>query len=573
MVLIAIYLACDYATLFGRIEALSATPLLLLVFLALYGLCVTALVSAAFIPTHVGRLIVAALLAVGAASLHSYEWSTGSPFDYNSFETMLASSGDAGDAAAQHMGTLVKAGAAGLLLLLAIALPPRRKGLPFRMHWAVPGAVLMGLAMLIYVRGGEGTHGLPGAVTPIAYSGLKGVLLATSEDGPRQPVLIRPAGNPQRDIVLIVDESIAANYLDINNSGGVYSGLATPRPGIDIVNYGVAVAATNCSAGSNKTLRFGGTRENFGDVGKRNPSIWAYAHAAGLRTVYLDGQRSNGKLQNMATAAERAEIDDFVQLEGSAPVVGRDHRLAALLAKRLNNDIAEFIYVNKVGAHFPVADKFPDEAAIYRPIPPRGNTTRVIDMGPIHGSHTGSLSEWRLYRNAYRNTVIWNVGGFFDLLLPHVDPAKAVIVYTSDHGQDLHEHGQPGKATHCTSDPRPEEAAVPLVVLDSAQNPQFDWQASARHNFNRLSHFRIFPTMLALMGFRGEDTLATYGPSMVSRQRDPMTYTSTYHVSLGREPVWISLDPEKLQVPLASDDVQMARREDRRSEGGTTSKP
>lgn len=194
-------------------------------------------------------------------------------------------------------------------------------------------------------------------------------------------------------------------------------------------------------------------------------------------------------------------------------------------------------------------------------------------MGPIHGSHTGALSEWRLYRNAYRNTVIWNVGGFFDRLLPHVDPAKAVILYTSDHGQDLHEHGHPGKATHCTSDPRPEEAAVPLVVLDSADNPRLDWRGSAEQNSNGLSHFRIFPTMLALMGFRGEDTLDTYGPTMVSPQRDDMTYTSTYHVSLGRKPTWRSLDPDKLQVPLATDDAQMARRDERHAGGRPPSKP
>ncbi len=568
VLLVALYLLCDYRAFLDRLEALSGSPVMLGVFLALYAFLAAALVAVAMIPATGVRIVAATVLAAGSVALHSYEWSTGSPLDYNSFETMLASSGDAGDAATQHLGILLRAIGVAAILFFAIALPPRRKdGLPLRLHYAVPVAALLGLSAMLYVRGGEGASALPPAFTPVAHAAIKGTLTAAKNEGPRADVKISPlpSRRPDHDIVLIVDESIAATYLDINAPDGVYSGLAKGWPDLSIANYGIAVSSTNCSAGSNRMLRFGGTRENYRDVSRTHPSIWAYAKKAGLRTVYLDGQRTGGELQNLATPEERAEIDDFVQLGRDVPVIQRDHRLADLIAQRLANGVPEFIFVNKVGAHFPVADKFPDEAAIYRPLPERGKTGHIIDMGPIDGKNAGSQTEWRLYRNAYRNTLLWSVGGFFDRLLPQVAPASGVIIYTADHGQDLHERGRPGKATHCTSNPRAEEVAVPLVVIDRPDEPRLGWQASLAANANAVSHFRIFPTLLSLMGFADRDFAQVYGDTLVSPERDELTFTSTYFATLGRDPTWRDFDPAKVSLPQRSDYAGLA-------DGGTPTK-
>lgn len=558
-VLLALYLALDWRAVAERVASLGLS-LELGAFLALYGLLAIALMAAAYIPGHLGRTALAAVFTAASFFLHGYEWATASPLDYNAFETMLASRGDTGSAFAQHGAIMLQAGAAALLLFAALALPPRRRGLPLALHWLLPLAAVAGLGGMLYVRGGEGGRALPAAFTPVSEAGIKGWLMLTDEGRARNPVRFAPVRPPAaQDVVYIVDESVAAEYLDINSPRGVHSGLREARPGLQVVNYGVAASVTNVSAGSNKTLRFGGTRGNYRDVGKFEASIWAYAKAAGMRTVYLDGQRYGGELQNLMTPAERAEIDDFVQL-GSTPVVERDQALARLLAERLANDVPEFIYVNKIGAHFPVADKFPESAARYRPLPARGETERVIDMGPVHGSHHGTAEEWRLYRNAYRNTVIWNTGGFFDYLLPRVDPSRAVIVYTSDHGQDLHERGNPGKATHGTNDPLPEEGAVPLVVIDSAAAPRLDWAAHAAANRNGMSHFRIFPTLLALLGYADRDVAPLYGPSLVAPGKEELSFTINYFAALGREPTWRRIDPAKLVQPPASDAAQLAVR-------------
>src|SRR3546814_16212679 len=66
-----------------------------------------------------------------------------------------------------------------------------------------------------------------------------------------------------------------------------------------IYNYGLAASVTNCSVGSNVTLRYGGTRKDYQRINGTQPSIWAYARKAGLRTVYIEHQRTGRALQNM----------------------------------------------------------------------------------------------------------------------------------------------------------------------------------------------------------------------------------------------------------------------------------
>lgn len=557
ILLILIYLALDYSAVLSRFAMLGLSPLLA-VFLVLYGTLTLALLATAFIPQHGGRLIMAALFSCASITLYAYEWSAASAFDYVSFEMMLASRGDAGDAAVQHGGSLLQAIAATIPLFLGLALPPRMKGLRLKLHWLLPLSGLLGLSLLLYIRGGEGARGLPSAFAPLAYVGIKAAVTLSEEAVSRQPVEFKkPARAPGHDIVLIVDESVSPTYLDINDPGGVYSGLNVARPGSDIINYGIAAAITNCSAGSNLSLRYGGDRQSYFRLYKSHPSIWAYARAAGLRAVYLDGQRSGGKLQNMATLSERAEIDDFVQLD-RVPVVERDQRLARLLAERIDNGVAEFIYVNKVGAHFPVADKFPDAQAQYRPLPPRGGTANIIDMGSSHGRHKGTTDEWRLYRNAYRNTLTWNVGAFFDHLFASSRVTDAVIIYTSDHGQDLHESGQPGKTTHCITYPRAEEGAVPLVVIDRQAGGRLPWRSHLATTRHGQSHFRIFPTLLALMGYEAAEVEPVYGPTLTASSKDAMTFTPDYFPLLGREPRWQAIEIDRLSLPPRSDHASSA---------------
>src|SRR5690554_6396744 len=547
LLLLALYLAFDHAAIAERVASLDLSAALV-AWAGLYAVLALALAAAAFTHNHALRIALAAALAAGSVMLHSYEWATGSPLTYNAFETMFASRGDAGDAMSQHGTVLVRAVAAAAVLFVALALPPERAGMRF--GWVLPAGALLLLAAVLYLRGGEGARALPAPFSPLAQLGIMAALELTEEGGPRRPVeqIPRPPAAPG-DIVLVVDESVAANYLDINHPDGVYSGLASPQPGLSIHNYGIAASATNCSAGSNAVLRFGGTRASYRRAARHEPSIWAYARRAGFRTVYLDGQRRGGALRNLMTDVERAEIDYFVQLDAT-PVYERDHRLAAMLAERLRNGTREFILINKVGAHFPVADKFPENAARYTPLPPRGRMASIIDIAADAGGHGGTAAEWRLYRNAYRNTIAWNTGGFFDRLLPHMAGTGAVLIYTADHGQDLHEDGRPGNSTHCMDDARAEEGAVPLVVIEAVGDDILPWQDGAVRHRNGTSHYRVFSTLLTLLGYTPDPL---HGPTLVDPAPDPMTFTPNYFAALGREPHWRQVEPEALASPPRSD--------------------
>src|SRR5690606_33700712 len=155
LLLIGFYLAWDYRAVAERVMSLGLS-FELAAYLVLYGLLAAALTAAAFIPGHTLRLVFAALLAAGSVMLQSYEWTTGSPLTYGAFETMLASRGDASAAASQHGDVLLEALGAAAILFAAIALPPRRHALPFGLGWLLPAGAVLGLAGMLYLRGGEG---------------------------------------------------------------------------------------------------------------------------------------------------------------------------------------------------------------------------------------------------------------------------------------------------------------------------------------------------------------------------------------------------------------------------------
>ena len=540
----------------------------LVLFCILFLLMVVGLIAAALVKSPVLRWMYALILASGLAFSASFSSAMGQDLTYDAFTNMWSSRGFIGDAFGQFGGSLVWGGLQAVLLLLGIGWPPRvdqAQSIGGRTHRAIaviPGAVGLMLAGLLYVRGGEGAGGLPGAFVSPAYAAVHAFDSVVNAPGPRQPVRIKRTGTSDGgDIVLIVDESIAANYLDINSKNGVYSGLGTQRPGVAIHNFGVAASITHCSVGSNLTLRFGGTRSQYRAINATSPSIWSYAKAAGYVTVYIDAQRIAGQYQNDMDADERRGIDRWVQFD-TVPVMGRDPAVARTLADFLNDGKPQFIFVNKSGAHFPVNAKYPENQTRYAPATPRSAYAGAAEKS-ARDVFDGGTEEWRHYRNAYRNAVKWNVGAFFDVLFARATLGKARIIYTSDHGQNLHERETPGDATHCTPEPVAEEGAVPLVLIEgkavatnkaeAAKKPRSNWAPAAAKGRNASSHYQIFPTVLGLMGFDRTAVLGTYGAGLDSAERDPLTFNAVFNARLGREPTWKKIEIGKLAQPPVTD--------------------
>ncbi|MDO9327277.1 MAG: sulfatase-like hydrolase/transferase [Pseudomonas sp.] len=546
--LLVLYLFKNYDYYLERLSALGMGLPVLLFGGMFIGLTV-ALFMTAYIRQTLIRHLLALMMFVSAVFFDVYTRVTADYLTYSSFVSLVYSGGFIQEAAYQYRDAIISGVVGGLLLLFGIGLKPRRRmPLPGALLVAAPVLGVLLLSAVLFVRAGEGARGLPIMYTPLAYLNLFTYEALHNTVGPREPVsLARNDAPPGHDIVLIIDESISGNYLDINAPFGVHSNLKEPRPGVAIFNYGYAASIANCSADTNITLRYGGTRADYMRINSTMPSIWQYAKKAGLRTVYIDAQRTGGNLQNLMNDAEKKDIDEFVQFD-QASVRDRDMAAAAKLIDLLNDGKPELVVINKVGAHFPVHDKYPDAFMAYRPTLPRGQFVEVADTAKRDGFN-GQPDDWVLYRNAYKNTLLWNVGEFFSRVFAQADMSNALLIYTSDHGQDLHERGNPGLNLHCGGDPVAEEGLVPLVVIQGDQLRTLDWQKALAANKDRSSHYNIFPTLLQLMGYDLAGIEAVYGKPLSVPTADDFTFNYRFNARLGAKPEWKYIDLNSIVTP------------------------
>lgn len=546
--LLIIYLLLYSEYYLDRLNAMGM-GLTVLLFGAMFLTLTGALLLTAYIRQTIIRYVFALTLFVSAVFFDVYTRVTADYLTYSSFVSLVYSGGFIQEAAYQYRGAIIHGLLNGLLLLFGIGLKPRHAiPLPNALRIAAPVCGVLLLSVVLFVRAGEGARGLPIMYTPLAYLNLFGYEALHNTVGPREPVTLARNGPAiGHDIVLIIDESISGNYLDINAPFGVHSNLKQARPGVEIFNYGYAASIANCSADTNITLRYGGTRADYMRINSTLPSIWQYAKKAGLRTVYIDAQRTGGNLQNLMNDAEKKDIDEFVQFDQTS-VRDRDMAAAAKLIELLNDDKPELVLINKVGAHFPVHDKYPDAFMAYRPTLPRGQFTEVADTGERTGFN-GQPDDWVLYRNAYKNTLLWNVGEFFSRVFAQANLNNALLIYTSDHGQDLHERGNPGLNTHCGGDPVEEEGLVPLVVIQGDQLHTLDWSAQLAANKDRSSHYNIFPTLLQLMGYDLPGIEAVYGKPLSMATADEFTFNYRFNARLGAKPEWKHIDLNSIVTP------------------------
>lgn len=520
----------------------------------LFGAMFLALTLALYLTAYIRQALIRHLFAlamfVSAVFFDVYTRVTADYLNYSDFLSLVYSGGFIQEAAYQYRDAILRSVFSGLLLLFGIGLKPRHTLIvPNALRVAAPVCGVLLLSAVLFLRAGEGARGLPIMFTPLAYLNLFAYEALHNTVGPREPVtLARNAQAIGHDIVLIIDESISGNYLDINAPFGVHSNLKQAPAGVDIFNYGYAASIANCSADTNVTLRFGGTRADYMRINSTLPSIWQYAKNAGLSTVYIDAQRTAGNLQNLMTDSEKKDIDQFIQFDQTS-VRDRDMAAAAKLIDLLNDGKPELVVINKVGAHFPVHDKYPDAFMAYRPTLPRGQFTEVADTGERNGFN-GQPDDWVLYRNAYKNTLLWNVGEFFSRVFAQADLSNALLIYTSDHGQDLHERGNPGLNTHCGGDPVEEEGLVPLVVIQGSQLQTPDWTAQLAANKDRSSHYNIFPTLLQLMGYDLAGIEAVYGKPLSVATADEFTFNYRFNARLGAKPEWKHIDLGSIVTPV-----------------------
>jgi len=512
-----------------RVELLLSTHryATLVPYLLIWGLAVVAILAAAFHPITWVRLFWTAIMAVSSAAAWGYHHASQSEvtvFDIVSLWNARHEAGRAAEFYGQHMAL---AGAVLAIGLVVLALPVGVRGRfsrwLARLFWlpAVPIAII---AAIVVMKGGGGSQAMPSQFTPVALTSLASAKIALQGAPARHAVAWQPAAGPKRNIVMLIDESIRAEYLDLSPGNPHTPRLAALAS--RFVDFGPAVSGGNCSNYSNAILRFGASRKDVTGSINTNPTIFAFAKKAGYRTVFIDAQAGNitnpGLMQNFMTMAERADIDSFHALRDVSSAEA-DFQLAGIVAEELKKGGPVFIYANKNGAHFPYDDAYPANEALYHPtMAEAGRNDPVARVA------------------SYRNAIAWSVDRFMERLFGTADLANTTVVYTSDHGQDLDPQG----LGHCqVENPDVRTALVPLMVATGDAALRASLAAAAVERRGLASHFQIVPSVLSWMGYRAADLATVYDESLTSGTRQPAFTSGDVFGMFSGEVRWTPADP------------------------------
>ncbi len=477
-------------------------------------LCVSALavMVASLQPKRWIRLSWAVVLALSSAIAWGYAAASKSELSVFEFLSLWNARHEADRAAAFYTNALIAAGVVFAIGFLIMAMPVaairgKLSKLLTRLAWLPLLPVAM-IAAIVFMKSGGGSQGMPTQFAPIAMGSLAGFKIVTQGIQQRHQVGWQPqAGAHRSNIVILMDESVGADFIDLtpgNPHTPLFASYASK-----FVNFGRASSAGNCSNYSNALIRFGAARTNIIETVNTNPTIWQYAKAAGYRTVYIDAQAGNisnpGLMQNIMDLREKADIDSFHAIRGVASYEA-DGMLADLIAKELQSGKPTFIYANKNGAHFPYDDSYPAKEARYLPT----MTSAGQDTDETRAA-------------SYRNAIAWSVDKFMDKLMHVAKFDDTTLLYTSDHAQTFNRN----TLTHCiVEDPDVAMGVVPLVVMTDDQSRKSALEQGAVALRGHASHFQIVPTVLDWMGYASSDIAKGYDESLYSGTQHVSAFTS-----------------------------------------------
>jgi glucan phosphoethanolaminetransferase (alkaline phosphatase superfamily) len=302
-----------------------------------------------------------------------------------------------------------------------------------------------------------------------------------------------PARRPLDSLIYVIDESVRGSNLSLNGY---------PRPTTPFLedlegrgrlkNLGICVAAGSFSHISNAYLITGHNAFPDSDFRtEKNPTIFDYAKKMGYQTLYIDvNQIYLYALRKAAGDGPVRSLDGWMndktfQERHIDLDVTKDPGVARLLSEILNEKSGYFILVNKKGLHFSYRNRYPDDvpSTLWEPVM---KATQAIDPTPA--------GREKLV-NTYDNGIRFQVDEFFRELVSRTTNPNYAVLYTSDHGQTLAEHGQ--RYTHMKPDP--EIVDVPgFLVSGEGYGKQglIDGIAPG----TRVSHLNNFATLLDLMG-------------------------------------------------------------------------
>jgi len=505
--------------IFARFETLLHSYGILggLGFALFWLISIVALLVSAFLPNLYFRIVLAVIFFgstwVGLAYINIIGVSV---FTYDNLYVLIENMSFAGDAWSHYKKDILYALLIASFAFVFIASPPDdfKKRFPLIQMPVIayslsvlPFLVLFAITLL---RGGYGL-----AQTPIQYRipamlsmiALEKILY---EENVREAVKISPQpvmeGGPP-NVILIVDESLRGDYIDLNKDQGITPFLSSISD--RVANFGYASSGANCSAESNQVLRYGPNVNDFERTFRKNPFIWQYAKKAGYKTIMIEGQASKGKINNRMSGIELSFIDQFMYSEGKY-----SYEKDMDITKKINDLLSSqdskplFILVVKMGLHFPYNDKVPEEKRKFK------SKSDGID-----------IDEKSDLIHSYKNAVAYLIDDFFYGLLENKRFDQTIIIYTSDHGQNLLDNGV--NMSHCSTDnTSPFEGVVPLLAITGNNFYKEKFNRATIRNKDKASHFNIYPTILSLFGYKKESIAKKHGKTLFDDITEPRKFLS-----------------------------------------------
>ncbi len=507
----------------------------LIPFVAIWAVAVLCLIIAAMQPNVWIRCTWAVVLAASSALAWGYYRASQSEFNVFDLLSLWNARHEAGRAADFYVLQMQYAAivfAIGTAIMVMPARLPQRAQLWVSRLALAPLLPIAAIVAIVYTKSGGGSQALPKAFSPIALASLAGTTIAlqgTPERGDVTWEVYEPPSqnSPKQNIVLLMDESIGASFVDLTLGNQITPELA--KHADKFVNFGAAVSGGNCSNYSNAILRMAASRSDIFTSINTHPTIWQYAKKAGYRTVFIDAQAGNisnpGLLQNFMTMKEREGIDTFHAIRGVEPAQA-DLQVAEIVANELKSDTPTFIYANKNGAHFPYDHAYPKDQAYFHPtMAESGSDTEQARLA------------------SYRNAVRWSVDHFMAELFARADFSNTTMIYTADHAQIF----DPAKLTHCIVDnPEPEMGVVPLMVMTSDAARRVELEEGAKLLQGRASHFQIVPSILKWMGYAPKDIATRFDENLMTRTtRDPAFTSGDVFGLFSKQVFWWPVDLKK----------------------------
>ena len=255
-------------------------------------------------------------------------------------------------------------------------------------------------------------------------------------------------------------------------------------------------------------------------------SLISLVRRAGWHTAWFSNQSAGGVHDGPVTVyAKEAEEVAFLNPSAYTTQGSYDEVLLPALQRHLATQTPTFTVLHTMGSHFNFAQRYP--ANFERFVP-------ALSKGPLRGPHGDETTETR---NAYDNSVLYT-----DYVLSRVIDSvestgkSAVVLYVSDHGQDVFEPGCNSSAIGRSS---ANAYRIPLLLWMSpayrASHPQ-SWAAAQQHQHDAYTATQVSDTLLDLM--QGDAALGLGGRS--SLLRDPLT-TGARRV-VGGNSVWADFD-------------------------------